>query len=88
MGIEPTSRRLYLRPNDFEDRGGHQPSKHFRGLFLLGFVRFPFSSFHPCTTVMLFEVVVQPPAQPKKAPWDATRGREIHLNPYPGGESP
>lgn len=30
MGIEPTNRRLYLRLNDFEDRGGHQPAKHFR----------------------------------------------------------
>ena len=30
MGIEPTDRKLYLRPNGFEDRGGHQPAKHFR----------------------------------------------------------
>ncbi len=30
MGIEPTNRRLYLRLNDFEDRGEHQLAKHFR----------------------------------------------------------
>jgi len=30
MGIEPTNRRLDRRLNDFEDRGGHQPAKHFR----------------------------------------------------------
>ena len=33
MGIEPTGRRLYRRPSDFEDRGGHQPAKHFRTVF-------------------------------------------------------
>ncbi len=61
MGIEPTSRRLYLRPNDFEDRGGHQPSKHFRVLFFAGFAEvlsfLVFLCTTVCTTVMLFFVV-------------------------------
>jgi len=34
MGIEPTNRRLYLRLNDFEDRGEHQLAKHFRFLMI------------------------------------------------------
>ena len=29
MGIEPTNRMLYIRSNGFEDRGQHQPCKHF-----------------------------------------------------------
>lgn len=29
MGIEPTGRMIDIRPNDFEDRGRHQPCKHF-----------------------------------------------------------
>ena len=29
MGIEPTGRKLDLRPNGFEDRERHQPAKHF-----------------------------------------------------------
>ncbi len=33
MGIEPTDRMLYTRPSGFEDRGGHQPAKHFRTVF-------------------------------------------------------
>ncbi len=33
MGIEPTDRTLYMRPSGFEDRGGHQPAKHFRTVF-------------------------------------------------------
>jgi len=33
MGIEPTDRMLYTRPSGFEDRGGHQPAKHFRTKF-------------------------------------------------------
>ena len=30
MGIEPTSRMVNIRLNDFEDRGHHQVCKHFR----------------------------------------------------------
>ena len=30
MGIEPTDRMLYIRPNGFEDRGRHQAYKHFQ----------------------------------------------------------
>ena len=30
MGIEPTDRMLYIRPNGFEDRGKHQLNKHSR----------------------------------------------------------
>ncbi len=30
MGIEPTGRMVYIRPNGFEDRGHHQVCKHFR----------------------------------------------------------
>lgn len=30
MGIEPTGRKVNLRPNGFEDRGHHQVYKHFR----------------------------------------------------------
>ena len=29
MGIEPTGRKVDLRPNGFEDRGHHQVYKHF-----------------------------------------------------------
>ena len=29
MGIEPTGRAVYTRPNGFEDRGHHQACKHF-----------------------------------------------------------
>ena len=29
MGIEPTERKVDLRPNGFEDRGHHQVCKHF-----------------------------------------------------------
>ena len=29
MGIEPTGRMLYIRPNGFEDRGRHQANRHF-----------------------------------------------------------
>lgn len=29
MGIEPTGRKVDLRPNGFEDRGHHQVSRHF-----------------------------------------------------------
>jgi hypothetical protein len=32
MGIEPTSRTVNVRPNDFEDRGPHQRCKHFQRL--------------------------------------------------------
>jgi len=30
MGIEPTGRTVYVRPDGFEDRGHHQVYKHFR----------------------------------------------------------
>lgn len=30
MGIEPTDRMISIRPDGFEDRGRHQPCKHFR----------------------------------------------------------
>ena len=30
MGIEPTDHMISMRPSDFEDRGLHQQSKHFR----------------------------------------------------------
>ena len=30
MGIEPTDHVISTRPDGFEDRGRHQPSKHFR----------------------------------------------------------
>ena len=33
MGIEPTGRTRYVRPDDFEDRGHHQVCKHFRTAF-------------------------------------------------------
>ena len=29
MGIEPTERTVYVRPNGFEIRGRHQACKHF-----------------------------------------------------------
>ena len=29
MGIEPTDHMVDMRPNGFEDRGRHQPYKHF-----------------------------------------------------------
>ena len=34
MGIEPTSRTFNMRLNDFEDRGRHQPCRHFRSILL------------------------------------------------------
>ena len=34
MGIEPTDRMLYIRPNGFEDRGKHQLNKHSRIVFI------------------------------------------------------
>ena len=30
MGIEPTDRMFFIRPNGFEDRGPHQECKHFQ----------------------------------------------------------
>ena len=30
MGIEPTNHMISMRLNGFEDRGRHQPSKHFQ----------------------------------------------------------
>jgi len=30
MGIEPTGRTRYVRPDGFEDRGHHQVYEHFR----------------------------------------------------------
>ncbi len=34
MGIEPTGHMISIRPDGFEDRGRHQPSKHFLADFL------------------------------------------------------
>ncbi len=31
MGIEPTDHMFFMQPNGFEDRGGHQSARHFRG---------------------------------------------------------
>ena len=50
MGIEPTNRRLDRRLNDFEDREGHQPAKHFRALFLPCFLDADYVPFLDCTT--------------------------------------
>ncbi len=53
MGIEPTDRMLYTRPSGFEDRGGHQPAKHFRTEFYRVFlcascgVVFLYTRVHP-----------------------------------------
>ena len=30
MGIEPTGPMISIRPNGFEDRARHQPTKHFQ----------------------------------------------------------
>lgn len=30
MGIEPTDRKGFSRPNGFEDRGHHQVNRHFQ----------------------------------------------------------
>ncbi len=35
MGIEPTDRTVYVRPNGFEDRGHHQVCKHFQSAILV-----------------------------------------------------
>jgi hypothetical protein len=50
MGIEPTNRRLDRRLNDFEDREGHQPAKHFRALFLPCFLDADYFLFLDRTT--------------------------------------
>ena len=40
MGIEPTNHMISMRLNGFEDRGRHQPSKHFQmkksDIYLIG----------------------------------------------------